>query len=269
MKKALWQPRYTLTSFIARRLMEIEAAKTAVERTPLSPAAAADLRHQARVKSSHYSTRIEGNRLTLEEAEQVIQNKPLRFRGRERDVGEVRNYWAALLRVEEWAAKKMELNEALIHRLHALVMKGPRSKASVYRGGQNVIRDSISGVIVYLPPQAQDVPELMRAMVAWVAKAEKDKLPAPLIAALLHYQFVTIHPYYDGNGRTARLLVTFILHRDGYLTAFRSPRERGIGFAHPTRAGDRSGSRGVALSFRAFRPFAAPRLGVGGLVDGA
>jgi len=46
--------------------------------------------------------------------------------------------------------------------------------------------------------------------------AEKEGLPAPLIAGLVHYQFVTIHPYYDGNGRIARLLATFILHRGGY-----------------------------------------------------
>jgi Fic family protein len=54
------------------------------------------------------------------------------------------------------------------------------------------------------------------ALLRWVSRAEKENLPAPLIAALIHYQFVTIHPYYDGNGRTARLLATFILHRGGY-----------------------------------------------------
>ena len=56
----------------------------------------------------------------------------------------------------------------------------------------------------------------MQELVAWVGQAEADGLPAPLIAGLAHYQFVTIHPYFDGNGRTARLLATFILHRSGY-----------------------------------------------------
>lgn len=212
----LWAPHYALTSLVTRYLMNIEAAKAVVEHTPLSPAAAAALRYKARVKSSHYSTQIEGNRLTLDEAKKVIESKPVRFHGRERDVSEVRNYWVALLRVEEWAAKKMELTEILINRLHAIVTKGPRSKPSTYRDGQNVIRDSASGAMVYLPPQAHDVPGLMKAMVAWVRKAERENLPIPLIAALVHYQFVTIHPYYDGNGRTARLLATFILHRGGY-----------------------------------------------------
>ena len=68
----VWSPRYTITSSIARRLMEIEAARTVVERTPLPPTAEAELRRRAQVRSTHYSTRIEGNRLTLDEVEQVI-----------------------------------------------------------------------------------------------------------------------------------------------------------------------------------------------------
>jgi Fic family protein len=56
----------------------------------------------------------------------------------------------------------------------------------------------------------------MASLVTWANDAEKSGLPAPLIAALVQYQFVTIHPYYDGNGRTARLLATFLLHKSGY-----------------------------------------------------
>ena len=56
----------------------------------------------------------------------------------------------------------------------------------------------------------------MAGLVQWANEAEKSGLPVPVIAGLVHYQFVTIHPYYDGNGRTARLLATFILHRGGY-----------------------------------------------------
>lgn len=211
-----WHPRYTLTPAIARALMDIEAARAVVEHTPLPPAAEAELRHRARIRSTHYSTRIEGNRLTLAEAEQVIEGKKAQFHGRERDGSEVKNYWNALLRVEEWAAKKMPLTEELIKRLHALIEKGAHAKPTPYRDGQNVIRDSASGAIVYLPPEAKDVPALMAAFVEWINNAEKEGLPAPLIAGLVHYQFVTIHPYYDGNGRTARLFATFILHQGGY-----------------------------------------------------
>jgi Fic family protein len=212
----VWRPAYSITPKVARLLMEIEMARAEVEHTPLPPTVEAELREKARVRSTHYSTRIEGNRLTLAEAEKVIREDRTDFHGRERDVREVRNYWNALLRVEEWAESKRPVTEELIRRLHALVERGPRARPTPYRDGQNVIRDSGSGAIVYMPPEAHDVPALTAGLVRWIKEAEKTGVPVPLIAGLAHYQFVTIHPYYDGNGRTARLLATFLLHRGGY-----------------------------------------------------
>ncbi len=67
-----------------------------------------------------------------------------------------------------------------------------------------------------MPPEAKDVPALMKEMVVWIASSEHSELPCPVRAGVAHYQFATIHPYYDGNGRTARLLTTLILHLGGY-----------------------------------------------------
>ncbi len=106
-----WEPVYAINSVIAQALMKIEAAKAVVDNTPLSPAIEVELRPKARVRSTHYSTRIEGNRLTLKEAEQVIEKKKTYFHGRECDVREVRNYWDALLRVEDWAANRVEFTD--------------------------------------------------------------------------------------------------------------------------------------------------------------
>ncbi|MEN6521893.1 MAG: Fic family protein [Armatimonadota bacterium] len=197
--------------------MEIEAARVVVENTPLPLAVQSELTRKARIRATHYSTRIEGNRLTLQEAEEVISNRRRQFHGRERDVAEVQNYWSALVRVEEWAKKAMKpITEDTIKHIHAIVMNGSRSRPIPYRDGQNVIRDSLTGGIIYLPPEAQDVPALMQELIKWIDAAEKEQVPAVIIAAFAHYQFVTVHPYYDGNGRTARLLATFILHRRGY-----------------------------------------------------
>ena len=71
-KSSVWKPRYTITAKVARLLMDIEAARAEIEHTPLPPAAAAELRRQAMIRSACYSTRIGGNRLTLAEAEQAI-----------------------------------------------------------------------------------------------------------------------------------------------------------------------------------------------------
>jgi Fic family protein len=212
----IWQPKYEITNTMAQALMQIEAARVVVDTARLPPATIAELSRKARIRATHYSTRIEGNRLTLEEAEEVIARRRRVFHGRERDVTEVRNYWNGLTRVEEWAAKKRPITEDLIKRLAGNVISGKRCGPAAYRDGQNVIRDSGTGGIVYMPPEDSDVPTLMGEMVRWISRAENDNLPVVLVAALAHYQFVTIHPYYDGNGRTARLLATFILHRGGY-----------------------------------------------------
>ena len=65
-----------------------------------------------------------------------------------------------------------------------------------------------------MSPESVDVPNLMKDLVLWIKK--NNNLPCPIVAAIAHYQFATIHPYYDGNGRTARLLTTLILHLGGY-----------------------------------------------------
>ena len=212
----IWSPVFSITPTMAKLLMAIEAAKADVEHLVLPPTVETELRRQAQMRSTHYSTRIEGNRLTLAEAEKVIHEAKVNFRGRERDVREVRNYWNALQRVEEWAEAKKAVSEDSLRSLHALVERGPRARPTPYRDGQNVIRDAASGAIVYLPPEAKDVPGLMAALVHWVREAGKIGIPVPLVAGLAHYQFVTIHPYFDGNGRTARLLATFLLSRGGY-----------------------------------------------------
>lgn len=201
---------------MAGDLMTIEANRQLVEALPIDVRMLASLRETARLVATHYSTQIEGNRLTEAQVEQAVAGTKLKLPGRERDEAEVRNYYQALLELERLAESGSPLVERDIQRLQGLVLEG-RAEARAYRGGQNVIRDSRSGAIVYMPPEAKDVPGLMRELVGWVNESiAKRELPVPLVAGIAHYQYATIHPYYDGNGRTARLLATLILHRGGY-----------------------------------------------------
>lgn len=212
-----FKPKFTITPGIARALMRIEGLKQAIQDLPITPSVLATLRETARLYSTHYSTMIEGNRLTQEEVFQVIGHR-VRFPGRERDEKEVLGYYAALEKVERLAEARRPVTEQEIRILHGLVMTGgaKRAKPTPYRDGQNVIRDARSNRIVYLPPEARDVPELMNELTAWIEISALDELPCPIRAGIAHYQFATIHPYYDGNGRTARLLTTLILHLGGY-----------------------------------------------------
>ncbi|MBK6930664.1 MAG: Fic family protein [Saprospirales bacterium] len=210
-------PNFTITPKIASCLMRIEAAKQAVQDLPITPSVLATLRETARLFSTHYSTMIEGNRLTQEQVSKVIGEKQ-HFPGRERDEKEVLGYYAALEKLEQIAYSGKIITEHHIQTLHALVLAEGRKKVkpTPYRDGQNVIRDGRTRGIVYMPPEAKDVPILMRELVSWIASSERSELPCPIRAGIAHYQFATIHPYYDGNGRTARLLTTLILHLGGY-----------------------------------------------------
>lgn len=210
-----FDPKYNITPLIAKNLMRIEAIKQNIAHIPFNPTVLVFLRESARLYSTHYSTMIEGNRLSSEQIEAVIKHKG-HFPGRERDEKEVKGYYAALEYVEQLAAKGSIITEKIIQKLHALVMSGQtrNMNQAEYRDGQNVIRDGRTGGIVYLPPEAKDVPVLMKELVIWLNQ-NKD-MPCPIIAGIAHYQFATIHPYYDGNGRTARLLTTLILYLGGY-----------------------------------------------------
>lgn len=202
-----FNPKFTITPQIATTLMRIEAARQALADLPITPRVLATLRETARLFSTHYSTAIEGNRLTQEEVSKVIERNE-HFPGRERDEKEVLGYYAGLEKVERFAAAKAQVSEAHIQTLHALIMSEGRTKVkpSPYRDGQNVIRDGRGGAIVYMPPEAKDVSSLMRDLVTWIESSSRASIPCPIRAAIAHYQFATIHPYYDGNGRTARLL---------------------------------------------------------------
>jgi Fic family protein len=211
-----FSPNFRITTKVANALIKIEQIKERIKGLPITPSVLASLRESAKLYSTHYSTLIEGNKLTQKDVHEVIKEQKYSA-GRERDENEVKGYYAAIAEVEKLAKKNMPLAENQIQKIHALVSSNGsvRVKPTLYRDGQNVIKDSLTGRIVYMPPEAKDVPVLMNALVNWVNQ-NKEEIPCPIIAAITHYQFATIHPYYDGNGRTARLLTTLILHLGGY-----------------------------------------------------
>ncbi len=210
-----FSPKYTITNKLTSALLKLEGAKERINSLPITPSVLASLRETARLFSTHYSTMIEGNRLTQKDVELVIVEKQ-RFPGRARDEKEVKGYYRALAGIEDLARHERRIKEKQIRMIHGQVMAGGKKGAATpYRDGQNVIKDSVSGRIVYMPPVAKDVPPLMAGLSRWLSQTA-ETVPCPLRAALAHYQFATIHPYHDGNGRTARLLTNLVLHLGGY-----------------------------------------------------
>ncbi|MDR1401333.1 MAG: Fic family protein, partial [Puniceicoccales bacterium] len=182
---------------------------------PFSLQLLASLRETSKLLTTHYSTRIEGNGLDAEQVKQVIMSNS-RFAGRRWDEKEVLSYYRALGYVEQLVHEDAAICERKIQTI-AMLVNSSKSQPKPYREGQNVIRNSETNGIVYMPPQATDVLPLMANLVAWICRNIASKpLPIPIVAGLAHYQFATIHPYFDGNGRTARLLASWILQKTGY-----------------------------------------------------
>lgn len=210
----VWNPKYTLTKEIISDLTRIEAVKNSFENRPLSPVLLSSLHQSAKISSTHYSTRIEGNHLSLNEVEKTLHTLNKSVQGYQaHDEKEVKAYYNAITYMEKYLAENHKFCESFIQKIHALV-EGQK-KTTPYRDAQNAVYDSSNGSLVYLPPETQDVPGLMKDLVTWINE-NGDILPVPVLAGLFHYQFVTIHPYFDGNGRTARLCTSFLMRKFGY-----------------------------------------------------
>ncbi|GAB7057880.1 MULTISPECIES: Fic family protein [unclassified Paenibacillus] len=208
----MFTPKYSITDAIARRLMDIQRASVVVDLLPL-PASILDLlKKESMEKTVILSTKIEGN--TLDEA---AKRKVLYQTSSDNEEQEVYNLMKALEYLDEAERRQLPVTEEFIKKLHAIIRisHGRRPRVSEYREEQNQVGSrNASGF--YLPPEWKDVPVLMEDLVAWVNSPETYSVPVPIKAGIFMWQFLTINPYMDGNGRTARMITTYLLRRGGY-----------------------------------------------------
>lgn len=206
----------TLTNEILNYITEIDKNRYDVASFKLPKSVANKLRKNSKKKSSYASTKIEGNPLSENQVYEVIESDEHKHFLRPEQ--EVRNYYLALNYLEEKAQKKEKFSKKLILDLQKLVEKGaPKEKiglrAQTPPGVLFAVYDSETGSPDYIPPECKDLPELLDELVTYVNKTDDHPL---IVAAIVHYQLVTIHPFEDGNGRTARLLSGYILDINGY-----------------------------------------------------
>jgi Fic family protein len=209
-------PRFSYSHHLVRHLGVIEAARAVIEVLPLPPDTTLRLRHDALQRSTRSSTQIEGNPLDEAAVRRAIARSDRTGSDAEQ---EVRNYWRALDRVEEFAEAQTPITEAFIKELHRIVIvrgRGRRGSKSEYRITECPVVDTVTRAIDYGPPEPGDVPVLMGELVDWLSSTAAAELSAPIRAAILTHRFLSIHPFNDGNGRTGRLLATAELWRSGY-----------------------------------------------------
>ena len=214
----MYFPKYTITNKILKNIGTIEACKEVIDHAPLLPYYERQFQEEALVRAVHYGTHIEGNELNLQQAEKVLQGQEVT--ARERDIQEVINYREVVEYIgnSEITDEKFEIDEKFIKRLHTLTVSKilPADKCGEYRKTQVVIKNNQTDEISFKPPLPVAVPYQMRELVAFIdGKSEEDIHPV-LKGGIVHYEFVRVHPFLDGNGRVARALSILILFKEGY-----------------------------------------------------
>lgn len=212
----MFEPNFTITNKINNSLLEIERARGFLDAAQLKQDWIKDMQSEALIIESHASTHIEGTKITLTQARKILTGK--RVSGvHPDDRKELLNYKEAVDFVSEYLGKEDSISENLIRGIHRILVKGVRGNSASpgnYRKIQNYIVNSLTGEIIYTPPSPEKVPTLMKEFILWLNE-ESDISPV-IRAGISQFQFVHIHPFLDGNGRTARLICTLILYKNGY-----------------------------------------------------
>lgn len=208
----MYSPIFTINNKIVKNIGAIEAAKEVIENAPLLPYWEKKFQEEAAVRSVHYGTHIEGNELSLLQVQKLLDGE--RIVARERDVQEVINY----RKVIDYIGKrtKSEIDEDTIKDLHKIVVENilERELTGEYRDKEVVIRNSITGEVSFRPPKVIEVPWQIKELILFIK--EEDDIHSVLKAGIVHYEFVRIHPFLDGNGRVARALSVLVLFKLGY-----------------------------------------------------
>jgi Fic family protein len=176
---------------------------------PLSKEIVGQLRRNMEIEYTYNSNAIEGNTLTLRETQLVIR-EGVTISGKSLNEHlEAKNHPKAIEYVEN-LAESSSLSQAEVLKVHEIIFSGILENVGNYRNGQVYIEGS-----EYMPPPAFEVPCLMRELLNWLEKNPQELRPIEK-AAVFHYRLVAIHPFDDGNGRAARLMMNLVLIRHGY-----------------------------------------------------
>lgn len=200
------------TDAIAPLIEVLDRRRWLFANLPTDPVHLKWFRHRAWVRTVHGTTKIEGNTLSDIEVEDLLGGTTPRVSRRE--ALEILGSREAIAFVDDIAARTdVPVDEMVVRETHRRVLADIDALLTPgeYRRGENRVIDA-SGETIFTTPPSGDVPELMRTFGVWLREGAVD-LPAPVAAAVAHLEFVAIHPFNDGNGRTARALARLLLSR--------------------------------------------------------
>lgn len=205
----------TVTNDMMLRLLAIEEKRSHIKGVKMPRGMSNRLRKSSRKKSSYASNKIEGNPLSEEQSDSLLSSEKRHFLKPEQ---EIRNYYLTLEYLEEKLKEKAPVSVELILDVQERIVFGASKDKIGLRGAMPpgvlfAVYDDVTKQPEYIPPEYTDVKPLLEELVDYVNTSSDH----PVIkAAVMHYQMVTIHPFEDGNGRTARILSNYLLDLEGY-----------------------------------------------------
>jgi len=214
----MFKPKFRYTNKIVSALTQISAARELILNSPYIPKWEVSLRRDAIIRNAHSSTAIEGNRLSLEQVSDLAQGREVM--ATRKDKQEVLNYLGVLQNLNNFAKNKIisERNILTIHKELTKETLENSSDCGVYRTRYVVVGNRLTGEVTFRPPPNKDVPDLVKSLIEWLSSTDARALDPVIEAGISHYEFVRIHPFVDGNGRTARVIATLILYLRGFDT---------------------------------------------------
>lgn len=227
----MFRPTFTITPNLLLYISRIEAAKALIEHSPIVPAWESKFRDDARVRTVFHGTHLEGNDLTREQTEQLVRlddvvdaehaKQRSGIIAKDRDVQEVINYRSVLEWIDQWQdfiGKHVVYSEDILQTLHALTTQRilTDDQVGTYRKQQVVVRSVHNGQIAFRPPVSVEIPFLLEEFLEWLNSEDGRQMNVIFRAAIAHYELVRIHPFIEGNGRTARAFMALVMYAEGY-----------------------------------------------------
>jgi len=213
----MFKPKYIISNKLLANIKRIASLVAVLNSRSYSRVVLMKMERAAREISSYSSTSIEGNPLPLTEVKRLLKNRPENLRDSEK---EVLNYNQALEELNGSLNKgKIMLSLKLVLQIQKKIMNSliEKSRCGRLRTEPGFVNDPRTRKTIYWPPDHQDVKPLMEDLIGFV-NANTLSIDPLILAGIFHKQFVVIHPFVDGNGRTARLATKVILAAMGVNT---------------------------------------------------
>ncbi len=214
----MFEPNFRHTNKIVRNLTLIAEARAIILNAPLVPKWEVSLRRDALLRSAHSSTAIEGNPLSFEEVSALAAGREVMVA--RKDKQEVLNYIETLGRIPEFAERTPFARDDLLE-IHRLVtnatLENPKDEGAL-RDRQVVVANRLTGEVIFTPPPTKQVPKFLDDFFKWFNSENVSEIDAVIEAGVAHYELARIHPFIDGNGRTARIIAAMTLYKRGFDT---------------------------------------------------